>query len=72
MPTSQLAAARGNLLPIAYNPHGGDMADGARRVVERIDLGGEPAAEELMALLAKPAPEAGAAEGAQEDRRPRS
>ena len=70
--TGELAAARGNLLPIAYNPHGGDMADGARRVVERIDLGGEPAAEELMALLAKPAPEAGAAEGAQEDRRPRS
>ena len=27
------------------------MANGSRQVIERIDLGGEPAAEELMALL---------------------
>jgi Flp pilus assembly protein TadD len=49
-----LAQARANLLPLAYNPHGGDMAEAARRVVERIDAGGEPAAPELLALLSPP------------------
>ncbi len=49
-----LTRARANLLPLAYNPHGGDMAEAARRVVERIDAGGEPAAPELLALLRPP------------------
>ncbi len=54
---SMLDEARGNLVPLAYNPHGGAMADSARQVLERIDAGGEtPAAEELIALLhARPA-----------------
>jgi hypothetical protein len=53
-----LLGARGSLVPVAYNPHGGPMADSARRVLERIDAGGEPAAPELMALLSGPPPEA--------------
>ena len=60
-----LEDARGNLVPLAYNPHGGAMADSARQVLERIDAGGEtPAAEELIALLhAQPADaEAGGAQ----------
>lgn len=56
----KLAEARGNLLPLAFNPHGGELAEAARRVVERIDAGGEPAAPELLALLKMPSEEAGA------------
>lgn len=59
----ELANARGNLIPIAYDPHGGGRAEAARRVVERIDAGGDPSAPELMALLRDPA-ESGAAGGA--------
>jgi len=59
----ELAAARANLVPVAYNPHGDAMADAARQVVERIDAGGEPSAPELLALL-RPAPtEAAASSG---------
>ena len=61
-----LASARGNLIPVAYNPHGGGgVADGARQVIERIDAGGEPQPGELMALLRGPPADAAAASGAQ-------
>jgi tetratricopeptide (TPR) repeat protein len=60
----ELADARANLVPVAYNPHGGDMAFGARQVIERIDAGGEPEATELLALLSGPPPEEAAAGGA--------
>ena len=65
MLSGELDEARANLVPVAYNPHGGDMAGGARQVIERIDAGGEPAAEELLALLVPSAPATGAADGAQ-------
>ena len=42
-----------NLVPIGYNPHStGNETGPVRRVIERIDAGGDPTAEELMALLA--------------------
>jgi tetratricopeptide (TPR) repeat protein len=44
-------AARANLLPIAYSPHGGPMAEGARAVIERIDHGAPPDADELARIL---------------------
>jgi tetratricopeptide (TPR) repeat protein len=47
----ELDAARANLVPVAYNPHGDGMANAARLVIERIDGGGEPEAPELLALL---------------------
>jgi tetratricopeptide (TPR) repeat protein len=47
----ELDAARANLVPVAYNPHGDGMANAARLVIERIDAGGEPEAPELLALL---------------------
>jgi len=53
--TDDRSAARANLVPVAYNPHGGPMAEAARQVVERIDAGGETPVAELMALL-RPAP----------------
>lgn len=56
-----LDLARSNLVPVAFHPHGGGLAGPARRVIERIDTGGEPAADELLALLRPPAPDAGAA-----------
>jgi tetratricopeptide (TPR) repeat protein len=46
--------ARDCLVPIAYHPHGGGLADAARRVIERIDAEGEPAADELIELLRPP------------------
>jgi hypothetical protein len=64
--SGDLPAARSNLVPIAYNPHGGGaMADAARRMIERIDEGGEPAADELMALMRPSALDAGAAAGSE-------
>lgn len=33
----QRAEAKANLVPIAYNPHGGGMAEAARKIMERID-----------------------------------
>ena len=61
-----LASARANLVPIAYNPHaaGGGAVDGARRVIERIDAGGEPQSTELLALLRSSPPAPAAGEGA--------
>jgi tetratricopeptide (TPR) repeat protein len=60
-----LDAARSNLVPVAYHPHGGGLAGPARQVIERIDAGGEPAATELLALLRLPTPDAGAAAGSE-------
>jgi len=63
----QLEQARTNFLPIAYNPHGGELADGARTVIERIDGGTPPDGRELQLILAGGAAQAvsaGAAEGA--------
>jgi tetratricopeptide (TPR) repeat protein len=52
--------ARANLLPIAYNPHGDAMAEGARIVIERIDAGTPPDARELAQIMSSAsAPEAG-------------
>lgn len=54
----QTGLARANFLPIAYNPHGGPRADGARAVIERIDAGMPPDSQELRVLLsAAPAEE---------------
>jgi tetratricopeptide (TPR) repeat protein len=61
----ELADARDNLVPVAFNPHGGNLAGPARQVIERIDAGGEPAADELLALLYPPAPDAGSAAGSE-------
>ena len=47
----QVDAARINFLPIAYSPHGGSQAERARGVVERIDAGDPPDAEELTAIF---------------------
>jgi hypothetical protein len=56
----QPARARPLLEPIAFSPHGGAMADSARKVIERIDAGGDPPPAELLALLgARPVPAAG-------------
>jgi hypothetical protein len=33
----QLAAARANLLPVAYNPHGGELAEKARAALAGLD-----------------------------------
>jgi len=35
----RIARARKTLMPLAYNPHGGKLADHARAIVERIDAG---------------------------------
>ncbi len=43
--------ARSNLLPIAYSPHGGPMAEGVRAVIARIDQGAPPAGDELAEVL---------------------
>ena len=64
--SGDLANARGNLVPVAYNPHGeGAMVDGARQVIERIDAGGDPEPPELMALLRGPPEEKTEAGGAE-------
>ncbi|MGV3555477.1 MAG: hypothetical protein ACO1OD_09490 [Croceibacterium sp.] len=47
------AAARVNLLPIAFNPHGGGMADAARQIIERISAGQE-GREALAGALSEP------------------
>jgi tetratricopeptide (TPR) repeat protein len=43
--------ARSNLVPIAFDPHGGPMSAGARQAIERIDAGGSPEPGELLALF---------------------
>jgi hypothetical protein len=46
-----LAQARYHLRPIAFNPHGGEMAEAARRVIELIDAGTTAEPQELLAPL---------------------
>lgn len=55
------AEARRNLLPIAYNPHGGALAERARIVVARID--GDPAWRGEGAFGAEPPGSGGTAGG---------
>jgi tetratricopeptide (TPR) repeat protein len=57
--TGDLAGARSSLVPIAYNPHGGGLPDAVRRVIERIDAGGDPTTAELLTLLLPPRPTGG-------------
>ena len=49
------AMARRHFLPIAYNPHGGDMAGRVQAVVERIDEDGEIDPLQVQMLLRGPA-----------------
>jgi len=44
------ASARGNLLPLAFNPHGGPLADAARQVIARLDEGVDDGAVLVAAL----------------------
>jgi hypothetical protein len=44
-----LADARYALVPVAYQPHGGPLADSARQVIDAIDAGSGQ--EELLTLL---------------------
>jgi Flp pilus assembly protein TadD len=48
--TGNLAAARHELVPVAYAPHGGSAADSARHVIDGID-GGKDKPQELLTLL---------------------
>lgn len=48
-----LAEARHELVPVAYQPHGGPMADSARRVIDDIDAG-KAQPEDLLPLLQPP------------------
>jgi len=50
------AAARSNLVPIAFDPHGSPMSAGARTLVERIDSGKPPSAREAFAIMQPPNP----------------
>jgi len=43
--------ARGNLVPIAYDPHGSPMSAGARTLIERIDSGKPPDAQEAVKIV---------------------
>ena len=45
------ADARGNLVPIAYEPHGSPMSTGARTLIERIDSGKPPTEQEASAIM---------------------
>lgn len=45
------AAARYNLVPIAFYPEGGPMADGARTLIERIDAGKPPSVAEATSIM---------------------
>ncbi len=49
--TGQYREARANLVPVAYDPHGSPIADGARALIERIDSGSPPTVEEAAAIL---------------------
>ena len=48
------AAARGNLVPIAFDPHGGPMSSGARTLIELIDSGKRPTAVEAAEIMQPP------------------
>lgn len=43
--------ARRNLLPVAYNPHGGEMAERARAMIERIDIGEDSDTPRIEVIL---------------------
>jgi tetratricopeptide (TPR) repeat protein len=43
--------ARGNLVPIAYDPHGSPMSAGARTLIERIDSGKPPEPQEAEKIV---------------------
>ena len=45
------AEARGNLVPIAFDPHGSPIAGGARALIERIDSGKRPSLQEAVAIM---------------------
>ena len=47
----QYREARANLAPIAYDPHGSPIAQGARALIERIDGGKPPTVEEAAAIM---------------------
>lgn len=49
--TGDLEQARSNLRPVAFNPHGGEMAEAARQVIERIDAGDTTKPGDLLAPL---------------------
>jgi tetratricopeptide (TPR) repeat protein len=49
--TKDYAAARSNLVPIAYYPEGGPMAAGARTLIERIDGGKPPTQQEASQIM---------------------
>jgi tetratricopeptide (TPR) repeat protein len=54
--------ARRNLVPIAFDPHGSPIAAGARTLIERIDSGKPPSAEEAAKIM-QPAPDKPEGEG---------
>jgi tetratricopeptide (TPR) repeat protein len=61
--TGDLAAARGNMVPIAYHPHAPrQMTDAARQVIEWIDAGGQAEPPAMVALLLRAGRPAEAAE----------
>lgn len=45
------ASARANLVPIAFDPHGSPISAGARTLIERIDSGKPPSAEEAAKIM---------------------
>lgn len=49
----QIDKAIDNLTPLAYNPHGGQRAEGARRLLERLKSGSAPGMLEVDALTAE-------------------
>jgi tetratricopeptide (TPR) repeat protein len=49
--TGRYAAARGNLVPIAYDPHGSPLSAGARTLIERIDGGKPPTGAEAVQIM---------------------
>lgn len=46
------ADARANLVPIAFDPHGGALSAGARTLIQRIDAGKSPDADEAARIIA--------------------
>jgi tetratricopeptide (TPR) repeat protein len=57
--TGDYAAARGNLVPIAFDAHGSPMAARARTLIERIDSGKPPDATEAIKIMQPAAGEPG-------------
>ena len=57
----RIEAARANFLPIAYSPHGGASAEVARAMIDRIDHGAAPSADEMAQIFEAAAAAVGAA-----------